>query len=156
MSNILYLDVRNHDEIDSVKLQTTSAIFYMPSNIIKNNLDFLSTLFEKYDKVYIICRSGSRSKTVKDKYFSNNKKVEVNDVHFESLNDSQVIASKNWHLSLTRKIQIICGTILIAIFCLLYINFNFKYLLLLMGIFMLYVGISGNCFMSSFLTKGDI
>ena len=47
MSNILYLDVRNHDEIDSVKLQTTSAIFYMPSNIIKNNMEFLNTLFEK-------------------------------------------------------------------------------------------------------------
>lgn len=66
-NNNLLLDIRNHDEIDSVKynnhnsIQTYKMVLYIPSNIIKYNLGFLFEYFKQYNNVHIICRSGTRS-----------------------------------------------------------------------------------------------
>ncbi len=156
----LLLDVRNQDEIDAIKYNINDGkyktIFYMPSNIIKYNLDFLLNYFKEYDNVYIICKSGARSKKIKDKYFANSKNVYVNSKHFNTLGTELTIQSPGLHLSITRKIQIISGSIILFLFTLLLFYDNVKYIYLFLGLIMLYVGISGNCFMSSILTKDDI
>lgn len=156
----LLLDVRNQDEIDTIKYNINDGkyktIFYMPSNIIKYNLDFLLSYFKEFDNVYIICKSGTRSKKIKDKYFANSNNVYVNPKHFNTLDIERTIQSPGLHLSITRKIQIISGSIILFLFTLLLFYDNVKYIYLFFGLIMLYVGISGNCFMSSILTKDDI
>jgi hypothetical protein len=132
------------------------GVLYIPSNIIKYNLDFLRDHFKEYDDIYIICKSGTRSKKVKDKYFAQNENVHVNDKHFLDLDDASVIKSSEWHLSITRKIQIISGSIILFLFALLLYYKNVKYMFLVFGLVMLYVGISGNCFMAALLIKDDI
>jgi hypothetical protein len=59
-NNNLLLDIRNQDEIDSItynnnnnnKYNTYKMVLYIPSNIIKYNLDFLFEHFKKYDNIY--------------------------------------------------------------------------------------------------------
>lgn len=160
-NNNLLLDIRNQDEIDSIKYNnnnnnTYKTVLYIPSNIIKYNLDFLFEYFKQYDNVYIICRSGTRSKKIKDKYFMKNDNVLVNPKHFDTLEHEYIQKSPGFHLSLVRKIQIISGSIIVLLFTLLFFHDNVKYMFLLFGLVMIYVGISGNCFMASILTKNDI
>lgn len=156
----LLLDVRNPDEIDAVKYNNDNGSFddilYMPANIIKYNLDFLREYFEQYDNVYIICKSGNRSQKIKDAYFADDEKISINSTHFNNISDEQVIRSSGLHMSLTRKIQIISGSIILLILLLSLFYEDAKYMFFIFGILMLYVGISGNCFMSSILTSGDI
>ena len=160
--NRLLLDVRNQDEIESVKynLQEPSNrykdILYIPSNIIQYNIDHLLEMFTSYDSIDIICKSGTRSKKIKEKYFKENEKVQIAPFHFNTLGDEYVIKSDGLHLSVTRKIQIISGSIVLFLFVLLFFHDNVKYLFLAFGSLMLYVGISGNCFMSPILSKDDI
>jgi hypothetical protein len=106
--------------------------------------------------IYIICCSGTRSKKIKDKYFMKNDNVFVNSKHFDTLENEYIQKSHGFHLSLVRKIQIISGSIILVLFGLLFFHDNVKYMFLLFGFVMIYVGISGNCFMASMLTKNDI
>lgn len=160
MSNVLLLDVRNYDEIANVKYNDIdnkyNQILYIPSNEIKYNTEFLNNYFTNYDKIDIICNSGNRSKKVKDKYFLSNDKVNNVEINFNKLDNKYIIRSEEINLSLTRKIQIIIGSILLVLFIFSLYNNNILYILPFMSAFMLYVGISGNCFMSSILTKNDI
>jgi hypothetical protein len=156
----LLLDIRNQDEIDTVKYNNDNGdfatILYMPANVIKYNLVFLHEYFEKYDTVYIICKSGNRSHKIKDTYFADDEKVSTNITHFNTMSDEQVIRSSGLHMSLTRKIQIISGSIILLLLLLSLVYDDAKYMFFIFGSLMLYVGISGNCFMSSILTSGDI
>jgi hypothetical protein len=157
--NTLLFDVRNNDEIDSIKYNIKDSnmdILYMPANIVKNNLPFLNEYFQKYDKVNIICKSGARSKTIKEKYFMNNDNVFINEKHFNDLDENHIIHSDGIHISITRKIQIISGSIILFLFFISQYYDNVKYMFVLFAFVMIYVGVSGNCFMSSILTKGDI
>ena len=154
-TDTLLLDVRNQDEIDTIKYKEdgTMDVLYMPANVIKYNVEFLRDYFQKYKQVFIICQSGNRSQIIKNKYFSDDAHVMVNSIHFNKLDGEQ---TPGIHMSLTRKIQIISGSIILLIFLLMLFYKNAVYAYVGLGLFMLYVGISGNCFMSSILTKGDI
>jgi hypothetical protein len=160
MNKNLLLDVRNQEEIDSIRFTNNNNeyrnILYIPSNLIKYNVDFLDSYFKDYENVYIICKSGARSKKVKDKYFRDNENVHISSKHFDELDKSNLYISSEKHLSITRKIQIISGSIIVILFSLLLFYNNIKYVFLLFGIVMIYVGISGNCFMSSILSKDNI
>ena len=164
-NNNLLLDIRNQDEIDTVMYnnnnnnnnnKTYKMVLYIPANNIKYNLDFLSQHFKEYDNVHIICRSGTRSKKIKDKYFMKHDNVSVASKHFDTLENEYVQKFPGIHLSLVRKIQIISGSIIVLLFGLLFFHNNVKYIFLLFGFVMIYVGISGNCFMASILTKNDM
>lgn len=85
-----------------------------------------------------------------------NDNVLVNPKHFDTLEHEYIQKSPGIHLSLERKIQIISGSIIVLLFTLLFFHDNVKYMFLLFGLVMIYVGISGNCFMASILTKNDI
>lgn len=156
----LLLDIRNQDEIDSVKYNNSNHVYkqvlYIPSNIIKYNLEFLFEYFKQYDNVHIICRSGSRSKKIKEKYFMKQDNIFVNSKHFDTLENEYIQKSPGIHLSLVRKIQIISGSIILVLFALLFFHNNVKYMFGLFGLVMIYVGVSGNCFMAAILSKNDI
>ena len=154
--NHLWLDVRNQDEIDSVKMNQTKNILYMPANIIKYNVEFLDKYFNDYETVFIICKSGARSTKIKEKYFEKNDKVCVSSKHFNELDPSTLEQSPDIHLSITRKVQIIAGSMIVLLFILLLFYPEVKYIYLLFGLVMIYVGVSGNCFMSPLLSKNDI
>ena len=70
-ANNLLLDIRNPDEIDAVRFNNNNSeyrdILYIPSNLIRYNLDFLHEHFKEYGNVYIICKSGARSKKIKER-----------------------------------------------------------------------------------------
>jgi len=161
-NNNLLLDIRNQDEIDSVKynnhnsIRTYKMVLYIPSNIIKYNLEFLFEYFKQYNNVHIICRSGTRSKKIKDKYFMKHENVLVNSKHFDTLEPEYIQKTPGIHLSLVRKIQIISGSIILVLFALLFFHNNVKYMFAVFGLVMIYVGVSGNCFMASILSKNDI
>lgn len=159
MKNLL-LDVRNHDEISNMKLKETkeiSEILYIPSNTVKFNLEFLNSYFKQFDQVYIICRSGNRSSQIKDKYFKDTDNVQIYKYNYNNIPKEQLESPpENTSYSLVRKIQMIMGTILLVIFILSFHIKNMSYVLLPLSLFMIYVGVSGNCFMSSILTKNDI
>jgi hypothetical protein len=159
-NNHLLLDVRNLDEIETIRFNNENReyrnIVYIPANLIKHNIDFLREHFKEYDNVYIICKSGARSTKVKEKYFMANENVFINSAHFNSLEESKTIRSPDIHLSITRKIQIISGSIILFLFSLLFFFQNVKYMFLVFGLVMVYVGVSGNCFMSPLLQGNDI
>jgi hypothetical protein len=157
----LLVDVRNQDEIETVQYNLDGStqyktVLYIPSNMIQYNLEWLKEYFKTYDTIDLICKSGTRSKKVKDKYFAENEKVQVKKEHFNTLEKEDVIQTDKTHYSITRKIQIISGTIVLLLFGLLFFHEDVKYMFLVFGSLMLYVGLSGNCFMSPILTKDDI
>jgi rhodanese-related sulfurtransferase len=158
----LLLDVRNPEEVASVRYNPNEHsklykhIVYIPSNLIKYNVDFLLEYFKSYTTIDIICQSGKRSHKIKDKYFKHHENVHVKSIHFNTLEDAYVIKSQGVHLSMTRKIQIISGSIILILFVLLFFYEKAKYLFLGFGLMMLYVGISGNCFMTPILNKEEI
>lgn len=154
--NHLWLDVRNQDEIDSVKMNKNKDILYMPANIIKYNVEFLDKYFNDYETVFIICKSGARSTKIKEKYFEKNDKIRVCSKHFNELDPSTLEQSPDIHLSITRKVQNIAGSVIVLLFSLLLFYPEVKYMYLLFGLVMIYVGLSGNCFMSPILSKNDI
>lgn len=156
----LLLDVRNHDEISNMKLKENteiSEVLYIPSNTVKFNLGFLNSYFKQFEQVYIICRSGNRSSQIKDKYFKKTVNVQLYKYNYNNIPREllEPYPEKTTY-SLVRKIQMIMGSILLIVFVLSFYFKNIFYVLLPFSLFMLYVGISGNCFMSSILTKNDI
>lgn len=159
-SNTLVIDIRNYDEILSKKLNPSifKNVLYIPSNIMQHNLEMIKTESSKYKNTYIICQSGNRSKKVVDKYFSNTKNIKISPIHINKITNNYLVVSDSITLSLTRKIQIIAGTmiLIIGLVTLYFKNYKILFANIFMGIFMLYVGISGNCFLSSILTKNDI
>lgn len=82
--------------------------------------------------------------------------VLVNSKHFDTLEPEYIQKTPGIHLSLVRKIQIISGSIIVVLFALLFFHNNVKYMFAVFGLVMIYVGVSGNCFMASILSKNDI
>lgn len=158
--SILYLDIRNSDEIKKARLKNDSVL-YIPSNMIQFNLELIQQEMDKVEQVLIICESGNRSQKIKDKYFRKENKVSVAPKHIKDLlseenKEDLLVVTKSWSMNLTRKIQIISGCLIVFIFIISFFQRWVLWLYLVLGCFMLYVGLSGNCFLSSFLTSGDL
>lgn len=158
--SILYLDIRNHDEIKKVKLKHNSVL-YIPANMIQFNLHLIKQEMEKVDQVLIICESGNVSQKIKDKYFRKENKVSVAPKHIKNLlaeekKEDLLVITKSWSINLTRKIQIIYGSLILLIFIISFFQRWILWLYLVIGCFMLYVSFSANCFLSSILTSGDL
>lgn len=157
---LLYLDLRNNDEIEKIRFKKEYAnVGYIPADIIKYNLEYLENEFNKYDEIILICSTGYTSNIIKNKYYSNNDNIKVASKHFDDFDiikeKNNIIYSDGYHMNLTKKVQLISGSIILLIFFLGKkdpVFFNFY---LILAIVMLYVSISGNCFMSKFLTQND-
>lgn len=78
--SFLYIDIREENEILDYQIkpkngESNVTVINIPTRNIFANVDYINQLSEKYDTVYIICRTGRRSQQVKDKYFHNNSKI---------------------------------------------------------------------------------
>uniref|UniRef100_A0A6C0ACY1 Rhodanese domain-containing protein n=1 Tax=viral metagenome TaxID=1070528 RepID=A0A6C0ACY1_9ZZZZ len=149
----LKLDIRNSHELDCKRFY--KDFINIPAENIKYNIDFLKNISKNYDKIDIYCKSGRRARIIKQLYFKNNTKFSIAEKHFSHFNNDEDIVKNNYYcLGLTRSIQIIAGILIILILFLTeIIDAKFRYLYLVFGTFMLYVGISGNCFISSYIVK---
>ena len=106
----------------------------------------------------IMCTRGIHSKLIYDTYYKNHEKVKMSDKHMMNylLTEEQITETPTSflapHLNLTRKIQLIAGFMILLIF---FITIKFKFEAIFafvgLGLMMIYVGLSGNCFMSKFL-----
>lgn len=71
------LDIREEHELKKLHIipnNSTSSIINIPSRHIQFNIDFLEEL-STTNKIYIICRSGSRANNIKNKFFKNNDNI---------------------------------------------------------------------------------
>ena len=155
----LLVDLRNPDEVASRRYNLHEPsnpykhILYIPSNLIQYNVDGLLDYFKSYTTVDLICQSGKRSQPIKEKYFKHHENVHVKSIHFNTVEDAYVLKSNETHLSMPQKIQILSGSMILLLFVLLFFHDKVKYLFLAFGSMMLYVGLSGNCFMTPILNK---
>lgn len=158
--NCLLLDIREYHEVKYQQINNEhfhyKLILYIPANMIQFNLIFLQKAFKNFDKIYIICNSGSRSKLIKNKYFKNNKQVIINKFQFNELDKKYIITSHKKILSTTNKIQILSGIIIIIIFLLSFLYKYSKFILIIYALYMIYVGYSNKCFLSKFLLHSQI
>jgi rhodanese-related sulfurtransferase len=150
----LILDIRDYNEINEKHLNNNFNVLYIPANMIKYNVSFLLKVFEKYDEVKIMCRSRHRSKIIKNKYFKNYDKVQVNKVQFKDL-EEDIIKTNGLHMNFTRKIQLIIGIIILLLFLLTYYYKKAIYGFLLLGLMLLFVSLTGYCFLSKLLVSND-
>lgn len=158
--NSLLLDIRNYEEVKYQKINNEhfhfKLILYIPANMIQFNLIFLQKAFKNFDKIFIICNSGSRSKLIKNKYFKNNKQVIINEFQFNNLDKKYIITYHKKIFSNTNKIQIISGIIIIFIFLLSFFFKYSKFLFIIYALIMIYVGYYNKCFLSKFFLYSQI
>lgn len=158
MTNKLYIDLRRSHELNTIRLDSSKVnILNIPAENIKFNLKQLENIIKSYDKVYLVCGSGSRASLIKEKYFDENDKVKKYSYNFGNIEDSKLgkytIKGEKKDFGLTRTVQMVSALIVLLILGLTYINPDLKLLYLGFGLFMFYVGYSGNCIMSKFLIK---
>jgi rhodanese-related sulfurtransferase len=132
-TNDFFIDIRNSDEVLSHKFDNTKHKFVnIPANMIRFNLDFLRDLVksEEYERIFLVCNSGNRSKIIYNKYFVNdnilkniiidnrvafNKFITSNPYNINELNLSiYTLRGPKFNLyNMTRVIQLLLGSILL-------------------------------------------
>jgi hypothetical protein len=132
-SKFLFVDIRDSDEVYSKRLDHSESysVYHIPMNMIRFNRQEIIKHLEYLDEIYIVCNSASRSKFIKDKYFSTEPRIKINpnlqhknlnygdnDVVFEdgrTLN-VKVVGSNSFNLySIMRITQVILGLLIITL-----------------------------------------
>lgn len=171
----ILIDIRKSDEVFKKRIVNNDyKTYYIPMNMISFNVDTIIKHLKWVDKIYIVCRSGSRSQFIKNKYFSDYSNIEVNnELQMINLNyginqkkignnilNINVIGSNKFNLySIMRIIQIILGILILSLagFTLYQINFSKKIssipliILILFGINSLINGLTSTCSLSKIL-----
>lgn len=145
--NLIIIDVRSAGEYKNEKI--SRLITNIPDSEIVENIDRLN----KYDKIYIHCQSGNRSKKVvqmlKQKGFTNVFNVEggINDWKSQNFN-----TISNGKLPIIRQV-FIAASVLIFIGALgSFIVPGFIWLVILVGCGLAFSGLTGNCLMANLLS----
>ena len=175
----LFLDVRNHDEVVAHRFDDNYHIsLNIPADMIKFNLEILRDIVrsKKYENIYVVCRSATRSGKVHAKYFANdtvlseikyseslkfngfkNPNQHITDL---DLNIHTVHSNERPPISMIRIVQMLLGMILLLSGTfILYSCEKFKplkYFMIAVGLFALYSGISGSCILSKILGGNNI
>jgi hypothetical protein len=127
MSRFLVLDIRKSDELHQKHIVSTNDydVLNIPMEVIRFNVGYLLELLSNYNIMYIMCRTGKRSKFIKDKYFNNNTNVIIssnlnssvldygkNRVKLENITVTLMVEGKpGFNLyNMTRIVQLILGT----------------------------------------------
>ena len=160
----IWIDIRDEHEVAENQIiapTSTSTgnnniiVMNIPSRNIFANVEWMEGITQKGVKITLICRSASRSKKVKDLYFSNNDNIMSLDngianpnVKLKSMN-----TKSNFGLGLQQILQIIFTTILLII---LMISFYTKievvrYILAVIIIFILYQVLSKSCLVGKYV-----
>ena len=174
-SDYILIDIRNSDEVlakhfDDSKMKN---FYNIPMNMIRFNVEVILDHLKWVKNIYIVCNSGNRSRFIKEKYFSNEPRIVVDDLlQFNKiaepgeynylLENNQAIniwvnGSFKYNMyNITRLVQTVLGTIMIL--CSLYLwkygNCSTKipiYILLGMGTMALINGLTNTCTMALLL-----
>jgi hypothetical protein len=169
----LYIDIRASDEVQSLRFDPTHMTNYynIPMNMVKFNREVILKHLEYYDEIYIVCRTGSRSSFIKNKYFKNEPRVKV-DTNLSSINlklgKQDIVLKDNTNVTvwttgkmqynlynITRVIQIMLGLIMLTCGLFLvknkHVNIVIKVVLIGMGLMALFNGLTNTCTLSVLL-----
>lgn len=175
----LFVDIRKSDEVYANHFdQSQDYSFYnIPMNMIRFNADTLIHHLQYVDEIYIVCHSGSRSKFIKDKYFSHYTRIKVSEnLQFFNLKHgiNQVYLKDNIHIpirvvgsnsfnfySVMRIIQTILGILMLLIGVYIYIQLQHDksmkkiiiplFILMFAGSMALFNGLTSTCSISKWL-----
>lgn len=171
--NNFFIDIRNSDEVLSHRFDDTRHNFVnIPSNMIRFNLKFISDIVKsgKYNNIYLVCRSGNRSKLIYNKYFANdnilNKIITRDELNFNNYKNNPqniselglviyTVKGPRFNLyNMMRVIQLVLGSILllsgIGLYGLGSVNKHFwiLWIMIIMGTMAIYNGLTGTCTIS--------
>ena len=139
MENIktIIIDIREEFELLESYIKSINPsllIINIPNRVIFANKNWIKKISDN-NLIYLICRSGNRSRNIKNKYFKNNKRIISLDGGIKkiNLNDSfknkiKIIYGKGG-FGLQQYIQFAFLIILTIILFLIYLNINKKYTL---------------------------
>lgn len=147
--NYIFIDVRTRGEFKSSSIEGVKNI---PLDDLKKHINEL----KKYEKVYVHCHNGSRSREACKKLSNegiNSVIVEGGIVEWRRKGFPIKSSGDKEPISLERQVQITVGVIILASVILAkFFNPEFIYVSALMGIGLLFTGITGNCMMARFLS----
>ena len=166
----ILVDIRKSDEVFSKHFdgKKMTNFYNIPMNMIRFNKGGLENHLQYVEKIYIICRSGTRSQFIKDKYFKDNDKVVVDKaLQFNKFsekgentitldNGEKITVFVNGDFSfnlynLTRIIQLMLGSIIIICSSLLWNKCSLKYplvILLFFGSMAVFNALTNTCTLS--------
>lgn len=154
MQDTLIIDVREPHEFKEFHIKES---IHAPLSNPKVNLENLIKN-AKQDKIILMCLSGRRASMAKDSLTDNfGKDITVYDGGITKWQEENEIIRYNENKvkvpDLNRQVQITVGIVLTTITGLSLINPNIALLSGLIGIGLLYAGLSGSCMMASVLNK---
>ena len=118
---------------------------------------------QRFDLVYLICRSGRRSQQVKDKYFAKKEKIQSYDGGWKELEkkSNDVIVNHTYSLqnmSPQQYMQTVIVFFMLSVIALLYFNIEKKYAMILLGVFALFIShqvLTKDCLMTQMIPLSD-
>ncbi len=178
--NYLFIDIRKSDEVFANHFDYSQeySFYNIPMNMIRFNVQTIIDHLKYMDEIYIVCQSSSRSQFIKNKYFNDYDRIKVNEnLQFSNLKHGLNIVTLNKHdnikiniigsnsfnfYSIMRIIQTILGIIMLSIGGYIYLQLKNEKLLkkinslpliilMLIGIMVLYNGLTSTCSLSSLL-----
>lgn len=155
----IWIDIRDEHEVaENQIIAPTSTgnkdiiVMNIPSRNIFANVEWMERIGVK---IMLICRSASRSKKVKDLYFSNNENITSLDKGISNpmIKLKPINAKSNFGLGLQQILQIVFATMLLFI---LIISFYtqivmIRYILAMMITFILYQVMSKSCLIGKYM-----
>jgi len=151
LKNYILIDVRTKAENRSVNIQEAT-------NIPLDSLEEHKKELEKYDTVFLHCRSGGRSlegcKKLQDLKNTNVINVKGGILDWQSQGFHTIKSKNGTNLSITQQVFIIAGSlVLIGAILSKLIDPNWIYLSGFVGAGLLFAGASGHCLMGNLLSK---
>jgi len=169
MAISIIIDIREEFELLEKQIRSDDPsiwVLNIPMRSIFSNKIWITNMANMHS-VYIMCRSGNRSSTVKSKYFADQpnvisldggiKKIESGDLFNKKIRIVQNTQSMAY-IGIQQYMQIIFATILLIILILLYSGVDTKYVISLISVFVLFILLqlyTKSCYMSSFFPLAD-
>nr|QKF94903.1 rhodanese-related sulfurtransferase [Fadolivirus 2] len=162
----ILIDIREEFELLEKQIMATTStvlVLNIPMRAIFANKTWIDQI-SKSTPVYIICRSGNRSKKVKDKYFKKNDNVisvdgGVKEIHKnKQFKDMVKIVNGQGGFGLQQFMQLVFICMLLIIMTLMYFNVDKMYtmtLVLSFILFIIYQLYMQSCLISSILPLSD-
>lgn len=165
----IWIDIRDEHEVAETQIvaPTTSTstststdnndilVMNIPSRNIFANVEWMERITQKGVKITLICRSASRSKKVKDLYFSNNENITSldNGISNPIIKLKPINTKSNFGLGLQQILQIMFATILLFILIIsFYTQIDIvQYTLAVIIMFILYQVISKSCLIGKYV-----
>jgi rhodanese-related sulfurtransferase len=118
----IWIDIREEHELAENQIVSPNEndvlVINIPSRNIFANVEWMERISQKGVKITLICRSASRSKKVKDIYFTNNENITSLEKGISNPNIKlkPVVTKTNLGLGLQQILQLVFSTILLFIF----------------------------------------